>query len=338
MQTQTELETQQASERSKSSTACPGCGRGQGVVFLSAPDRFHGRDQIYELERCPVCALVWLKDPPPPERMGEHYGPDYDRSVAAAGDSPARWSGRVKVLRQLRSGGSLLDLGCSSGGFLQAVASPSWRLYGIEMSESVAQRAESASGAQVFVGDILDAPYAPASFDVITCFHVFEHLYEPLAVLKKVAEWLKPGGLFYLMVPNIDSAGAKVFKTYWYALELPRHLSHFSPKSLSSLARSAGLEEESLTTHREPFIENSVRYWLDEMFRRVGTLRTPLAKRQTPGIPYRIARKAFRLTALPVLNGLVALAGDGESIHAIFRKPGLGGRTAERDLTWTPRG
>ena len=321
MQTQTELEMRPATGKGSSGSICPGCGEAQGVLFLAAPDRFHGRDQVYELERCRVCTLVWLKDPPPPERMGEHYGPDYDRSVAAAGDSPARWSGRVKVIRQHRSGGALLDLGCSSGGFLQAIASPSWRLYGIEMSESVAHRAESASGAQVFVGDILDAPYAPGSFDVITCFHVFEHLYEPRAVLQKVAEWLKPGGLFYLMVPNIDSAGARVFKTHWYALELPRHLSHFSPRSLSALAKSVGLERESLTTNREPFIESSVRYWLDERFRQAGKPRAPLAKRRQPGVPYRAVRKAFRLTALPLLNAMVALAGDGESIHGVFRKP-----------------
>lgn len=332
MQTQTELEMRQINENSLSSSVCPGCGNGQGALLLSAPDRFHGREQVYQLECCPACTLVWLKDPPPPERMGEHYGPDYDRSVAAAGDSTKRWSGRVKVLSQHRSGGSLLDLGCSSGGFLQAVASPSWRLYGIEMSESVARRAESASGAQVFVGDILDAPFAPESFDVITCFHVFEHLYEPRAVLKKVAGWLKPGGLFYVMVPNIDSAGAKIFKTYWYALELPRHLSHFSPKSLSGLAKSVGLEVESLTTNREPFIESSVRYWVDERFRRAGRPRTSLAKLRTPSIPYRLVRKAFRLTALPVLNGVVALAGDGESIHAIFRKPGPTGRISEGEI------
>jgi 2-polyprenyl-3-methyl-5-hydroxy-6-metoxy-1,4-benzoquinol methylase len=322
MQTQAELEMQQSTGAGNSGAHCPGCGERQGIPFLSAPDRFHGREQMYQLACCPCCTLVWLQDPPPPEQMGEHYGPDYDRSVAAAGDSPARWSGRVKVVGQHRTGGSLLDLGCSSGGFLQAVAGPSWQLYGIEMSESVARRAEAASGAEVFVGDILDAPYAPASFDIITCFHVFEHLFEPREVLRKIAEWLKPEGLFYVMVPNIDSAGAKVFKSYWYALELPRHLFHFSPTSLTAVARSVGLEVESLSTNREPFIENSVRYWLDERLSHAGIQRAPLAKRRSPSIPYRLVRKAFRLTALPVLNGFVALAGDGESIHAVFRKPG----------------
>jgi 2-polyprenyl-3-methyl-5-hydroxy-6-metoxy-1,4-benzoquinol methylase len=337
MNTQTAVEVLQPAEKHEGKFRCPGCSEYSAAPFLRVSDRFHGRQVPYQLMRCPSCSLVWQLDPPAPEQMGEHYGPDYDRAVAAAGDSPERWKGRVKTLAQYKTGGSLLDLGCSSGGFLQAIARPSWQLYGIEMSESVARRAESASGAQIFVGDILDAPYTPESFDVITCFHVFEHLYEPRAVMKKVMEWLKPGGLFYLMVPNIDSAGAKIFQTYWYALEMPRHISHFSPKSLSVLAESVGLEQESLSTHREPFIENSVRYWLDERFRKAGMPRTPLAKQQMPGIPYRIIRKAFRLTTLPLLNGLVALAGDGESIHAVFRKPSTVGHISERDIAWTPR-
>ena len=320
MSSQAYLEIQQSVYENKCDLPCPSCGKPHAIPFISAPDRFHGRKQIYELMCCPSCSLVWLKDPPIPERMGEHYGPDYDRSVAAAGDSPERWKGRFKVIAQYKTGGSLLDLGCSSGGFLQAIASPAWNLYGIEMSQGVANRAKSASGAQVFVGDILHAPYAPASFDVVTCFHVFEHLYKPHAVLKKAAEWLKPGGIFYVMVPNIDSAGARIFKSYWYALELPRHLYHFSPKSLNHVARLAGLEPVSITTHRELFFEKSVRYYIDEMFRRAGRPRIPLARREEPSLPLRVIRKAFRLTMLPALNGVSALAGDGESIHAIFTK------------------
>ena len=297
------------------------CGIKENIPFLAAPDRFHGRSRLYQLVRCPSCSLVWLDNPPLPQDMSEHYGPDYDRSVAAAGYSPERWRGRVETIARYKSEGSLLDLGCSSGAFLQAMKGPSWKLYGIEMSDKVASRAENATGGQVFVGDILDAPYAPSSFDVITCFHVFEHLYDPQAVLRKVAEWLKPYGIFYAMMPNIDSAGARIFGSYWYALELPRHLFHFSPHSLRALASSLGLEQVSLTTDREVFIEKSMRYLIDGRFRQAGLERTPLAKAEVPGIPLRAVRKAFRLTVLPILNGMASLAGDGESIHAIFRKP-----------------
>lgn len=320
MNTVTAVETLQPAAKYENKLRCPGCDEYSAIPFLRAPDRFHGRGQFYQLMRCPSCSLVWQDEPPVPEQMGEHYGHDYDRAVAAAGDSPERWKRRVKEIARYKSGGALLDLGCSSGGFLQAMAAPEWELYGIEMSDTVAQRAHAQSGAQVFVGDILDAPFPQSHFDVIACFHVFEHLYKPLEVMRKVEQWLKPGGIFYLMVPNIDSAGERIFGSYWYALELPRHLYHFSPNSLRHLAKRAGLEEVSVTTHHELFFEKSVRYCLDEICRRFGIRRTPLAQKESPGIPFRVVRKAFRLTLLPVLNGLGALAGDGESIHAIFRK------------------
>jgi len=219
-----------------------------------------------------------------------------------------------------KSGGSILDLGCSSGGFLASLEGPAWKRAGIEMSEAVAQKAKARCGAEVFVGDILDAPYSEGQFDVITCFHVFEHLYQPKEVLACVSRWLKPGGIFYTMMPNIDSAGARIFGSYWYALELPRHLFHFSPASLRKLAASAGLEEVSITTHREVFLEASVRYINDELLRRLGYVRKPMAEVTPPGIPWRVVRKAFRLTIRPVLSGMASFAGDGESIHAILRK------------------
>ncbi|MFZ1006648.1 MAG: class I SAM-dependent methyltransferase [Candidatus Sulfotelmatobacter sp.] len=308
-------------ERSTSiATLCPSCGRDEFDICLEAPDRFHGRQKNYQLARCRFCSLVWLKDPPPPDEMGDHYGVDYDRAIAAAGDDPDHWTERRDALLKYKSGGSVLDLGCSSGGFLRSLKGPAWNLYGIEMSEEVARRAETATGAKVFVGDILDAPFSPNTFDVITCFHVFEHLYEPREVLLRVAQWLKPGGVFFAMMPNIDSAGRRIFGSYWYALELPRHTYHFSPQSLSRMADSVGLRQLSITTGHEVFIEQSVRYLVDELYRKLQWPRTPMARLERPGIPYRAVRKAFRLTVLPVLTGLASLVGDGESIHAVLTK------------------
>jgi len=302
---------------------CPACAFCGPEPFLQAPDRFHGRSRLYKLMRCRSCSMIWLENPPPPSQMGEHYGRDYDGWISGGGEDPEHWSGRRDTLLLHKSGGAILDLGCSSGGFLSSLKGPGWERFGIEMSRSVADRAEQSCGARVFVGDILDAPFPPSSFDAITCFHVFEHLYQPREVLNRVSEWLKPGGIFYTMMPNIDSAGGRIFRSYWYALELPRHLSHFSPASLKYLAGSVGLEAVSVTSHREVFIESSVRYLFDEGLRRFGISRRPLAQSRIPSIPWRIVRKMFRLTILPVLNGLASFVGDGESIHAVFRKPAL---------------
>jgi 2-polyprenyl-3-methyl-5-hydroxy-6-metoxy-1,4-benzoquinol methylase len=253
--------------------------------------------------------------------MSEHYTDAYLHLISGAGETATfRWQDRRTALIQYKQSGSLLDLGCSSGSFLEFMKGERWKLHGIEMSADCARVAEEKSGAQVFVGDIIKAPFAPESFDVITCFDVLEHLYEPRQVMAKVMEWLKPGGIFYVLVPNIDSAEARVFKSYWGGLELPRHLFHYSPASLSYLAKSVGLEEISLVTRRNAAVGVNIRYLFDDFFRAVGISKTPQAYLGPPSLPWRVVRKLVRMTLLPCLMALAPLVGGGESIHAVFGK------------------
>lgn len=300
---------------------CPVCGRTGAREWLRAPDRLHGRKEMYTLARCPGCSLVWLSLPPAPEEMHRHYTDAYDQLISAAGqNSPHRWRNRKKTLSQYKQSGALLDLGCSSGSFLQSLPSDSWKLFGIEMSADSARTAEACTGAKVFVGEILDASFPRESFDVITCFDVLEHLYEPQRVMARVSEWLKPGGVFYVLVPNIDSAEERVFRSYWHGLELPRHLFHYSPASLKFLAESAGLTEVSLETRRNPAVGTSMRYVCDDLLGAVGIRRTPVVYQREASLPWRAARKLVRMTVLRFLLALAPLAGGGESIHAIFQK------------------
>jgi SAM-dependent methyltransferase len=188
------------------------------------------------------------------------------------------------------------------------------------MSPDCAKVAETKTGAQVFVGQVLDANFPRESFDVITCFDVLEHLYEPRRVMARVGEWLKPGGIFYVLVPNIDSAESRVFGSYWHGLELPRHLFHYSPAALKFLAESAGLHVVSLETRRNPAVGTSLRYVWDDAFGAVGIRRTPVAYRTEPGLAWRAGRKLVRMTALRSVLAMAPAVGEGESIHAIFRK------------------
>src|ERR1035441_1791021 len=154
-------DTEQLSEEER--RLRPSCRAPALESWLEAPDRFHGRQRPYLLVKCRSCSLVWQEDPPPPSEMTNHYGADYDRAIAAAGDDPGQWSDRRRTLLRYKSGGAVLDLGCSAGGFLRSLHSSSWELYGIEMSDEVARRAETSTGAKVFVGDILDAPFPEKS-------------------------------------------------------------------------------------------------------------------------------------------------------------------------------
>ena len=302
--------------------ACPVCGHEETREWLQAPDRLHGRRQLHKLARCPACSLVWLIKPPRPSEMHLHYTEAYDRQISAAGETaPHRWRARKAALAPYKQSGALLDLGCSSGSFLEPLKGGAWELYGIEMSAECARASEARSGAKVFVGEVLAASFPPESFDVITCFDVLEHLYRPRRVMEQVAEWLKPGGIFYVLVPNVESAEARVFGTYWQGLELPRHLFHYCPASLRFLAESAGLRELSLETRRNPSVGTSLRYVWDDLFRAFGIRRTPLVYRAEAGFAWRAARKLVRVTALRALLALAPLVGGGESVHAVFEKP-----------------
>jgi SAM-dependent methyltransferase len=300
---------------------CPVCGHAGASEWLRGPDRFHGRQEKYTLVRCPACSLVWLSHAPKPAEMHLHYTDAYHKLISASGEnSPVRWKDRKAALTQWKQSGALLDMGCSSGSFLESLKSEPWKLYGIEMSAEGAETAEAMSGAEVYVGNILDAPFPRESFDVITCFDVLEHLYEPRMVMARVGEWLKPGGIFYVLVPNVDSAEARLFGSYWHGLELPRHLFHYSPASLKFLAESVGLREVSLETRRNPAVGTSLRYVWDDLFRAVGIRQTPVAYREEANFPWRAARKVVRMTALRALMAMAPLVGGGESIHAVFQK------------------
>ena len=304
------------------SKVCPSCGKPGAEDWLKAPDRFHGRQVWYSLAHCTACELIWTENPPLPEEMAAHYGADYDRLIAESGErSPEHWLGRRDALLKYKSGGSLLDLGCSSGSFLDLLKGGSWNLHGVEISDESAKKAQERTGAQIYVGDVLTAPYAPESFDAITCFHVFEHMYEPKEVLKKVWEWLKPGGVFLSVMPNIDCSEARFYKSYWYPLELPRHLFHFSPASLSNMVRSVGFRDVKISTSRAPFIEYHIYYLLGELYRKLGIPRPPAATPRRRSLARRVVRKMLRMTLYPILARATSPWGKGQIMQVVLVKP-----------------
>lgn len=312
--------------RELTAQACPSCGGNDSAPCLQAPDRFHMRNIVYQLVRCSECSLVWLKDPPQPGQMSEHYGADYHKLITTSGevDLSQRWHSQRRQVLKMLSKGALLDVGCSSGAFLRSLKDTGIDLYGIEISPEEARRAELGSGARVFAGEILDARFSPASFDIITCFHVLEHVHEVVRVLERLTEWLKPGGWLYILVPNIEATEARIFGSHWYGLELPRHLYHFSPSSLSRLLHSVGLNEVVLRTPADCYVEKSIRYLVDTMLVASGSARPSLAASpEVRNIPWRVLRKGFRLGLLWPFRKMAASSGHGAAIEAIFQKPEL---------------
>ncbi|MBI4843558.1 MAG: class I SAM-dependent methyltransferase [Nitrospirae bacterium] len=139
----------------------------------------------------------------------------------------------------IRESDTLLDIGCGEGLFIKEVKGMVNDVKGIEPTVFYANYANRELGIDVRQGAIEDIEFMNDSFNIITMFHVLEHLNDPAGCLKKIHSWLRPGGYIVIEVPDIKSPAA-VYKGEAWELITPEHRFHFSRNSLVSLLRKAG--------------------------------------------------------------------------------------------------
>jgi len=135
----------------------------------------------------------------------------------------------------------LLDVGCGTGDFLQIAKQNKWTVFGIEPNDDARKRANMKTSNSVYKTEEL-LKFKAQSFDIITLWHVLEHLpklEEHLSVLKSL---LKPSGILIIAVPNYKSYDAKYYKEFWAAYDAPRHLWHFSQSSISKLVAKKNMQ------------------------------------------------------------------------------------------------
>ncbi|WP_258774370.1 bifunctional 2-polyprenyl-6-hydroxyphenol methylase/3-demethylubiquinol 3-O-methyltransferase UbiG [Winogradskyella sp. KYW1333] len=143
-----------------------------------------------------------------------------------------------KKLRLINSFGNeskqLLDVGCGTGDFLKIALTDGWTVTGIEPNEQARKIANVKTNQNVFEIDHLDN-LKEHTFDVITLWHVLEHLPKLDTHIQLFRKLLKPNGLLIIAVPNYKSYDAAHYKEFWAAYDVPRHLWHFSRKSINKL-------------------------------------------------------------------------------------------------------
>ena len=145
----------------------------------------------------------------------------------------------------------LLDVGCGSGYRLRRMAEAGWKVEGIDFDQQAVKMARS-KGFEVRCGSLVEASYPADTFDVVSMYHVIEHVDNPLNVLRECIRILRPGGRLVLATPNIQSWGHKRFGVAWRGLEPPRHLHLFSSAALNALLASAGFAGTSLRFYIAP--------------------------------------------------------------------------------------
>jgi SAM-dependent methyltransferase len=117
-----------------------------------------------------------------------------------------------------------------------------WSVTGIEV-DPVAAGFARAAGLDVHECSIENHPLQPGSFDAITFSHVLEHLHDPVGAIAECAKLLRPGGVLWLAVPNLDGAGRRFMTKDWAPLDPPRHLVMFTPSGIRSILSGAGFTD-----------------------------------------------------------------------------------------------
>jgi SAM-dependent methyltransferase len=199
----------------------------------------------YPIVRCERCGLVYVGVTPDRAELEAFYGRDYFEGEVFDGytgeqDVRTRLGrARTREIARQEPGGRLLDVGCAAGFFL-APAADRFDVRGVEISGYAAQFARDRFGLDVVTGELADAGFPDASFDVVTLWDTIEHLAAPKATLREVARIVRPGGLVVISTGNVESRLARRGLERWSLMAPPGHLFFFSPDTLGRLLRDCG--------------------------------------------------------------------------------------------------
>jgi len=139
---------------------------------------------------------------------------------------------KVVLINSLNNGsGSLLDIGAGTGDFLKEAKEANWRVSGVEPNEGAKKLAKEKG---IDLQESLDN-FSGKTFDVITMWHVLEHVPNLEESISTIEKLLKPGGTLIIAVPNYKSFDANHYKEHWAAYDVPRHLWHFSQASMQKI-------------------------------------------------------------------------------------------------------
>lgn len=136
---------------------------------------------------------------------------------------------------------TLLDIGCGTGAFLKVAKDNGWSIYGVEPDKDARAIANSITGNTIYNTNQL-SKFEDHTFDVITLWHVLEHLpnlKEQVSLFKRL---LKPEGTLVIAVPNYKSYDASYYKNFWAAYDVPRHLWHFSQTAIKRLFQKENMK------------------------------------------------------------------------------------------------
>jgi SAM-dependent methyltransferase len=245
------------------SVGCPmGCPPDDEFV-VTGHDRLHGVAGQFSVVRCRGCGLLRTSPRPTASEIHRYYPAGYGPYTTTAVGQQIRTATprkrrtlerllepRTNVLPPVPPG-RLLEVGCGAGAFLRRMALEGWEVEGLELSPTAGEQARHL-GYPVFIGSLAEAPDPDIPYDLIVGWMVLEHLHEPVGMLQKLGRWSAPGGWLALSVPDAGALEFKLFRDAWYALDVPRHLFHFTVRTARLVLARAGWQLVRVVWHDNP--------------------------------------------------------------------------------------
>ena len=274
-------------------------------------DRIQKVDSDFNFCRCDSCGYVFDSPRPSFALISAFYSQagKYDTWLHEERARDIMWKRRLKKLSRYRSRGRLLDIGAGYGQFLHHARPFFAEVNGAEVSESAVVLAKEKYGLSLLVGQVEALDLPPQSFDVITLFHVLEHVPDPGKLVNVCHALLRSQGILVIAVPNDVLAwtskikktgkklGLKSFQKFSPKLGISRagtsreiHLSHFTPAVLRRLFQNSGLRiiEESLDPY---YVSSGLRLFLDSSYHALHRLLHATLKINRYDTIWMVARK-----------------------------------------------
>lgn len=232
-------------------TTCLVCGNTQFSTLFSCKD-FVATGESFQLQRCSNCSFLFTNPRPAENEIGKYYQSDKYIShtdkksglIYQVYDLVRDFSihSKLSLIKKYHRSGKLLDLGCGLGYFLNGVKKDkTFDISGVDVSPEAVEYVKTTFGIEVKTESELDL-FPENYFNVITQWHVLEHVHLLNERMQQLKRLLKPGGTLFIAVPNSNSWDAGAYKEYWDGYDVPRHLYHFNRKSFNLLMEKHGFE------------------------------------------------------------------------------------------------
>lgn len=233
-------------------TECPICEHTSFAPFITCKD-YTVSKQNFEIVSCSQCGFKFTNPRPTEADLGQYY--ESEEYISHSNTNKglvnklyqyARYytlSKKLQLVSQTtrKKNAAILDYGCGTGEFLNTCKSAGWSTKGVEPSDLGRDQAKENYALEVY-NDVFDPAFDNDQFDVITLWHVLEHVSRLKPTMERLLHLLKDGGHIIIAVPNPASKDAAIYKEHWAAYDVPRHLYHFTPETIKKLCDQFSLE------------------------------------------------------------------------------------------------